>query len=287
MKYFYYYILFSFCYTSYFASLKFILDGDNYIDSLYIGDNNCHLNNILNSTCSTSMISGEIINLTLDNKNGFLVFYSYLWVGEKYIVINFDCDCENIRRDENNNPKFDNLIFPYIEYHCVGKFKCTAFNYFYCETNNLIFFNSMESRSSITNIKNYFNNDIDFYIIPEEIPVNIKIYCNNKLIKKNEYYLSSCDFKFEGLKLGTYTFKFNGIDKGKHNYTKSQIPCIMTLIICYKNCKTCISQNDATITTQNLHHVLIIIFFLKIQQQVDVVLIIKLKLMDIILILKI
>ena len=37
----------------------------------------------------------------------------------------------------------------------------------------------------------------------------------------------------------------------KHDYTKSQIPCSMTLITCYKNCKECISQNYATITTQN------------------------------------
>ncbi len=195
--------------------------------------------------------SGEkIISECTTGNDQFLIFaYFDIYNSNQKINIDFNCNCPT---KYPYPASFENYNFnSYDYYQCNSNVICTALTPFYCEDLNLIFYATTEESSSISNITFYFNNDSYFYIIPEDIPENVNIYCDDELMVNDEYYNTSCEFRFESSFTGTYIFSFNAVDIYNHTNIKSIYPCNITLIICFKGCKTCLGENNVTLTTQN------------------------------------
>ena len=243
---------------NYKGNLTFFFVDDDELKSLEIGDitHNIKEGNIIDkdqkiyeSNYIIEMYSGDIINANVISKNdNRFAIRSILFIGDQNFMINFKCDCEINQKDVTRIIK--DFTFKYSNYNCKNSI-CTAISPYYCEDLNLTFYTDQESSSSISNITYYFNNKTDFYIIPEEIPSEVSIYCDNIILEKGKYYETSCDFTFKSSVPGKYTFSFNGVNIENDTNIQSNYPCNTTLITCFKGCKECLGKKDITLTTQN------------------------------------
>ena len=247
---------------SYLGKFKIILSdvADDYLETLKIG-NTIYNENLIrgDNSWETEMFSGDEIILELISYDGYIKFITVIEIEDydETIVKNFECNCTHIYHEYEINPskfthEYNGIIISYIPYECNNvKIICNETNNFICEKINLTFFTSLESSSSISDIKNYFNNHTEFYIIPHKIPNNIKIYSNSELMSENNFYSSNNNFTFESTELGTKIFSFKGTNINKRTDIKSKYPCNTTLITCFKGCKICLGKNDATKISQN------------------------------------
>ena len=172
----------------------------------------------------------------------------------------------------NNNVKNKEIYGINFFFYCFKFYRCNSYSYvsllayipFKCEEDvSGTYYLNIDDKINISKIIDlYFKAKEQYVIIFEDLPSEIGIFTfidneNIEIIKKQKNYPSSSYLEFYGIKPGQTTIKFDAQlydSDHNYNYTKTKIPCVMTLKVCPVGCESCEGFPDATINNQSCHN---------------------------------